>query len=287
MKSLIFLIGFVFCAFPVFAQLTGDSFEEALEQGEAEITAKYLEEDAFAFYENGELQGIHYEIFNRFISWAEREYEIDISVNWEGESESFSRFYNNVNNASGGVFGLGTVTILEERREEVQYTPPYIVNIAVLATHDTVDEVNSWEELSEQFSGMTGVSIPGTTLETRMNNLRDNYLPGLQLVEVDSQVEAMEMINDNPDHFTYVDLAVYWPLREELNLHRHEFADEPGEEFGYIMPLDSDWAEPFTRFFTLGSGFETTSTYRQIIMDHLGQEVHELLRLARRQMHDS
>ncbi len=284
MKTLTLVIGLVFSAVPAFAQLTGDSFEEALDQGEAEITAKYLEEDAFAYYEDGELQGIHYEIFNRFVSWAEQEYGIDITINWEGEGDSFSRFYSNVSEANGGVFGLGTVTILEERREEVQFTPPYIVNIAVLATNEAVPEVENWDEVADEFGDLTGISIPGTTLETRMEYLRDNYLPDLELVEVDSQHEAMEQIDQNPDQFTYVDLAVYWPLQDELDLHRHEFADEPGEEFGYILPVDSDWHEPFDRFFTLGSGFETTTSYREIIMEHLGEEVHQLLQLARRDM---
>ena len=284
MKIITLLTGLLLCATPVLAQFSGDTFEEAQEQGEAEITAHYLEEDAFAYYEGGELQGIHHDIFERFVSWAEQEYGIDITVNWEGEAESFSRFYSNVEESDGGVFGLGTVTILEERRQEVQFTPPYIVNIAVLATHETVPEVDSWDEATEQLNNLTGISIPGTTLETRMEYLQDNYLPDLEFVDVASQHEAMEQIDQNPDQFTYVDLAVYWPLREVLDLQRHEFADEPGEEFGYIMPLDSDWQEPITRFFTLGSGFETTSSYRNIIMEHLGEEVHQMLQLARRDM---
>lgn len=283
MKVVVILTSLVLLAMPVKAQLTGDTFEEALAQGEAEITVSFLEEDAFAFYDNGDLKGIHIEIFQSFVNWAEREYEIDITINWHRETDSFSAFYERVSDGTNGVFGLGTVTILEERKQEVQFTPPFLVNVAVLATHETAPSVNNWDEFRENLQDMQAVNRPGTTVEARIQYLRENYLPGLETVEAGSQTEAMEMINENPDLFSYIDLAVFWPLREELNLQRYEFADEPGEEFGYIMPPDSDWDEPINRFFNLGSGLQTTTLYQNVVIEYLGHEVHELLQLARRQ----
>ncbi len=264
---------------------SGTSFQEALETGQADVTVLYLQEEGFAYYDDeGNLTGIHIDIFEHFATWLRNAKGVDLNINYVSEAESFSRFYQSVQNGDGGVFGLGTVTILERRRSEVAFTPPFLTNIAVLVSNDAVPEIQTLDDIPSSFGTLTGLSIQGTTLEDRMNELRDSYLPELSLRNVESQVEALDLIINDPGVFCYLDLSIYWPaMQQNQPIRRHAAADQASELFGYIMPVDSDWVEPFTEFFNLGSGYRTTTTYRNTLVRHMGVEVTRMLELARRQ----
>lgn len=286
MLALVVMILLYTCGNTLYAQtFSGTTFAEAMETGTADVTVIYLEEDAFAYLDqNGNLTGIHIDIFEHFANWLRNAKNVHLNINYVGESESFSRFYQNVQNGQGGVFGLGTVTILERRRSEVSFTPPFLTNIAVLVSHEDVPEISSTNEIPQVFGDLTGLSIRGTTLEDRMNEMRAAHLPNLQLRDVASQVEALELIANNPQYFCYLDLSIYWPaMQQQRSIRRHPPGDQASELFGYIMPVNSDWVEPFTEFFNLGSGYRATGAYRNTLVRHLGVEVTRMLELARRQ----
>lgn len=281
------LLGMLFAGYGLtHAQnFSGSTYAEALENGAGDITVVYLEEDAFAYMdENGNLSGIHIDIFEHFSNWLRNSKGINLDINYVGEAESFARFYSSIQNAEGGVFGLGTVTILERRKSEVSFSPPFLTNIAVLVTHDDVPEIESMEDMSTAFSDLTGLNITGTTLEDRMRELQESHLPNMPLRNVESQVEALELIVNNPEYFCYLDLSIYWPaMQQGQSIRRHAVGDQASELFGYIMPVDSDWAPVIEEFFNLGSGYRGTATYRNTLVRHLGVEVTRMLELARRQ----
>jgi len=264
---------------------SGDSWSYVQENKTGEVTAVYLEEDAFAYTnENGELTGIEIEIFQQFLNYLKNSRDIKLDVNYVKKSESFGDFYNTVKNSSGGVFGLGTVTILERRKEEVQFTPPWINNVAVLVSHESDPTLESMEELPEVFAGKTAIIIENTTLEDRINELKNQYFPDLQTTSVTSQNAALDLVTEGEgEYFTYLDIAIYWPAQQEGQpVKRHEVGDQASEVFGFIMPKDSDWKPAFEEFFDLGGDYRSNPAYRKILIDHLGPEYTRMLEMARK-----
>ena len=264
---------------------TGDLWSEAKANGSGTITAVYLEEDAFAYTnKQGELTGVEIDIFNQFVNWVKNAKGVVLDVNYVKESESFGDFYESVQQSSGGVFGLGTVTILERRKSEVQFTPPWINNIAVLVTHESVGELGSMDQLASQFEGMTAIAISNTTLEDRIENLKNQYYPGLNVEYVDSQNKALQKVAEGDgSYFTYLDVAIYWPaMQEGAPIRRHAIGDKASEQFGFIMPLSSDWQPIFEEFFTLGGNYRSSAAYRKILVDHLGPEYTKMLEMAQK-----
>lgn len=266
-----------------FAQgLSGDSWANARETGKASITALYLEEEAFAFLDNnGKLTGVEGDIFAHFINWVKNAKGIELEINYVEET-SFVKFYDMIKNSSGGVFGLGSTTILDRRRSEVQFTPPFINNIAVLTSHEDAPDLNSLDEIASKFSGMKAVVADGTTLLGYMQELKEAYFKSLEIEILPSQIAVAEKVASDPNYFAYVDLSIYWPAVSKQNkpIKRQAVGDLSAEQFGFILPLDSDWEPVIKEFFSLGAGYRSSNAYRAVLMKHLGSEVTKMLELA-------
>lgn len=262
--------------------LSGDTWASAQENGSASITAIYLQEDAFAYPDaNGVPTGVEIDIFNQFSNWLKNSKKIMLDVNYVAEP-SFQKFYSTVENGGDGLVGLGTVTILERRKREVQFTPPWINNIAVLVSHQSASDLNSLDNIAKSFAGMKAVVAKGTTLEGYMLQLKANYFPNVPVEYVSSQMEVVQKVASDPNYFAYMDLSIYWPAydKEGMPIKRHEVGDLATETFGFILPLGSDWIEPLNEFFNLGSGYRSNPAYRNILLKHLGGEVTKMLQLA-------
>jgi putative glutamine transport system substrate-binding protein len=281
---LIFFIGcFQFFAEPIFSQpLSGDTWDEVQQNGEGEITLMYYEEDGFAYTnDSGELTGVEIDIFQQFIYYLKNAKGINVDVNYVG-TRDWGKMYNTIKNAEPGLFGIGNVTITEKREQEIDFSDPYLTNIAVMITHESVDNLGSMDAMPNQFSGMTGVVFEGTTHETRMRRIKEQFYPSLGLEFVQSDTEVVNRVAENTNAFGYVDLSIYWLADQQGRpIKRHPVGDQASENFGIIMPEGSDWDEPMNEFFNIGNGYRSTSAYRNILVKHLGAEVTKMLELAR------
>ena len=264
-------------------QLSGDTYANALEAKKAKIVAVYLEEDAFAYKDaNGNVTGLEIDIFNHFANWLKNAKGIELEIEFIGE-KTFATFYTMVQNSSNGVFGLGTVTILDRRKSEIQFSPAFINNIAILATNNTVPTLSSLSALGTEFSSLNGLAAKGTTLEGYLMDVTKNYAPSTKLEYLPSQSEVAEKLAVDSKYFGYMDLSTFWPAvsKQKLPIKRHPAGDLSTETFGFIMPLNSDWEPVMKEFFSLGSGYRSTGMYRSTLMKHLGAEVTKMLELAR------
>lgn len=259
-----------------------DSWQTVESAGSGNITLLYIPSEGFAYYDNdGHLTGVTVEIFRDFIDWIEREYGYVIHARFTG-IESWTDFYNTVKISESGIFGAGNVTITEERRNEIDFSPPYMTNIAVLITHSDTPELSALERMNTEFGHLRALAFEGTLHEERINRFRDEFYPGLGIDYAHSNDEIIETVASGNEYFAYVDVYNYWRAREaRMPLRRHGVGDEPSEQFGYILPLGSDWTPVITRFFEEGEGYLNSRRYRTIMETHLGAELTRLLESAR------
>jgi len=261
---------------------TGISWEELSSAESGEIILYYVASDGFAYFDaDDNLTGVTTEIFHDFVTWIESEYGYDIILH-EKEIESWTDFYNTVKESQSGVFGMGNVTITSGRKEEIDFSPPYMTNIAVLITNDETPELTGITGIAGDFAHLDALVFEGTLHEERINYFRDEFYPELQIDFAHSNNEIIERVASDNEYFAYVDVYNYWRAREAgASLRRHGVADEPAEQFGYILPHNSDWTPIITRFFEEGDGYVNTARYREIMETHLGTELAQLLEEAR------
>lgn len=264
-------------------QLQGDSWQEVQQNGGGEVTLMYYEEDGFAYEnEDGELTGVEIDIFQQFVYYLKNAKDIVLDVNYVG-TRDFSKLYQNVKEGEPGLFGIGNVTITPQREQEIDFSPPYLTNIAVLITHESVSDLSSMDAMPRQFQGMEGVVFKGTTHENRMRRIKQQYYPDLSLTYTNSDAEVVDKVVNDTNAFGYVDLSIYWvATKNGKPIKRHQVGDQASESFGIIMPAGSDWVEPMQEFFNIGRGYRSTSAYRNILVQHLGVEVTQMLEIARK-----
>ena len=263
--------------------LSGDSFATIKARGSGTITLAYFEVESFIYLDDqNRLTGVEPDIFDRFINYVENTQGVSITVNKVAYSEDFPLFYQQVKNGNNGVFGVGTVSILENRKREVQFSPPYINNIVVLVSNSGVPEISSYEEMPSVFSGFKAISIPSTNVAEKVEWVKTNVMPNLDVVTATSHPNALDIITGSDSKsFTFMDLTTFWPaFKAGRPVMRHAFADQSAEEFGFIMPLNSDWKPLIDEFFNLGSGFRSNPAYRAILSKHLGRDFQKMIMLT-------
>lgn len=261
---------------------SGDSFEVVKQRGYGTLTVVYIPAEGFAYIDDrGNLTGVTIDIMEEFREFLDVSMGLDITYNFV-TAERFQQFYSDVKNSQGGVFGLGNVTITEARKLELRFSPPYLTNIAVLITNDSIEELTEMSEIGQKFAGMSGLAFEGTLHQDRIERLISNYIPDTPVEFARSNTEILKALAERSDLFAYIDIYNFWRAVERGKpLRQHAAGDLASERFGIIMPLNSDWQPVITDFFERGVGFRTSSVYRNILEKHLGAELTEKLESAR------
>jgi ABC-type amino acid transport substrate-binding protein len=251
----------------------GDRWAETLETGTGTVTVLYVPAHGWAYQnEDGRLTGVTVEIMRLFTRYLRDRHAVEVSLRFVEESD-WTTFYQRVRGGAGGVFGLGNVTITEARRTELRFSPPYLTNVATLITHADVPELQRLEDLPPTFAGLTALAFAGTLHEERLRRFERQYFPGMTIELVGSNRAILDGV-EGGGYFAYVDVYNYYAARQAgAPLRHHPVADDPAEEFGVIMPLDSDWTWAIADFFAHDGGFRRTAAYRDLLVKHLGEAV--------------
>jgi len=270
------LVSFVIAACSTDPSGSATTWEDAQELGSAELTAWYVPAEGFAYEADGELTGLTVDILRTFAAWVESTHDVTVTLTFT-EEEDWSTFYSTVRVASDGTVGMGNVTITEERREELDFSPPYLENIAVLISHADDPPLEDVDELADRFGDHTLLAFEGTLHEERLRELQSTHAPALDLTFASSNDAIVEAVAEG-GHLAYIDVYNYYRAREAgAPLQRHEVGDDAAEAFGYILPKNSSWTPVMEEFFEADGGFMASSTYRQLLETHLGSEVAHLL----------
>ncbi|MEQ9402953.1 MAG: transporter substrate-binding domain-containing protein [Cyclobacteriaceae bacterium] len=254
------------------AQHSGDSFADAKTKGTATLTYVYEGVEGFSDQtSSGEFKGLLVDIMSRFEEFVSEKHGINITSQYVAvKDKDFSQFLLQVQNGDGGVFGVSPVSIREDRMSILQFSPAYLNNISVLITNKSVPTLASMDRIASDFSGMKAYTVPSTTFDERVQSLKSQGFSSLQISNVPSMYEMVDNVAKDERSFCFADLNYYFDFLQKGNaIKRHPVGDLKGDEWGIIMPLNSDWQPIIADFFN--SGFLKSPEYRQMIIDNLGK----------------
>ena len=260
------------------AVLRGDSWAATQRAGRGTVTlAYYYPLEGFAYLDSdGKVAGVMIELMDQFKSYLKNVRNVDVDYRHVAYDD-FPRFYAAVREGQGGVIGLAGTTITEERKKEVTFGPPFFSSMPVLVTNAAVPDVTSRERIPTEFAGFTALAFRGTTLDALTRRFKAERWPSLAVESVPTFHEITDRLSRDPKAFAFLDLNVFWVQRKAgARIKRHRAADGPHEEFGFTMPLGSDWAAPLADFFASGGGYRNSRAYRQLLIKHLGVDLKEL-----------
>ncbi|RUA33718.1 MAG: serine/threonine protein kinase [Bacteroidetes bacterium] len=273
----VFIISLLCFGFNSQAQYSGDTFKKAKESKTANLTYVYSEAPGFAANIGGQVTGVCVDIMSDFEFFLLDKYGITVNSTMEKQhANNFTDYLGAVKKSSNGVFGLSNTTITAKRKKEYNFSPPYITNIAMLLTNKNVPTLNDISNIGDVFAGKTAITIKGTTNEEQIMKIKSQYFPSLKIEYVNYFDEGMVMIGRDENYFVNVDFTYYLDaIQSNKPIKRHPAGDQTAEEFGILMPKNSDWVKPFNEFLT--ESYRNSPSYRKIIAKHLGPNALRLL----------
>lgn len=259
--------------------LSGDSWAQVKANGVGSITMTYVETPGFVYKSSsGGLTGICIDIMDDFIAYVEKTKGVKLSKKMAGDGSSFKLMYEAARRGKGGVFGLGNITITPKRMKEISFSPPFITNFAILVTRSSIPTLKDMNSIATTFQGMTAYTAKGTLNEKRIMEVKTNYHPNLKVSYASSSPETLEKVLNDKNSFSYLDLAFYLDaIKRKKPIKRHPVGDKGSEEFGFIMPLGSDWQPLMEEFFSANGGYKNSTEYKKILVTHLGTNAVKLL----------
>jgi ABC-type amino acid transport substrate-binding protein len=282
MKKALFSVGLALITFGISAQnYSGDTWLQAKAKGEGTISLAYVETFGFVYKDGDKLTGVCVDIMNDFVKYVNETKGVKLTSNFVGDGSAFKGMYDKVKASSGGVFGLGNITITEERKREVKFSPPFITNLAFLITQNNVANLTKMEDLPTTFGKLTAYTAKGTINEKRINEMKQKYFPAMKILLTANSQETFQKIISDPNAFAYLDLAFYLEaVQQRKPLKRHPIGDKASEQFGFAMPMNSDWYPVLDEFFKANGGYTNSNPYKVILKKHLGEIGVKLLQSA-------
>jgi ABC-type amino acid transport substrate-binding protein len=275
---LILLFSLIFTA--TFSQnYIGDSWSSVKSSKGGSLSLAYVETPSFVYKDkSGNLTGICIDIVNDFVKWVNATKGVNLSTKFVGDGSSFRGMYDKTKAGSGGVFGLGNITITDERKREIKFSPPIITNFAILVTQPSAPTLTKLEDISKSFANFTAYSAKGTLNEKRILELKQKFFPGMKITNTTTSQETLEKIFSDPNSFAYLDLAFYIEaVQMKKPVKRHAVGDKAAEQFAFIMPPNSDWSPVLEEFFSANGGYTNSKEYKTILVKHLGESGVNLL----------
>jgi ABC-type amino acid transport substrate-binding protein len=259
------------------AQLKGDTFAEAKTKKVANVTYLYIDTPGFSEFKSGKGKGLCVDLMAAFAKWLKENEGIELKPTHNAkDDQNFAAFMTTVKESQGGVFGLGNITISEERKKTYTFSPAYITNFSLLVTHKDAPNLQDLAHIGTTFKGMQAVTVPSTVNEKWIKDMKAMHYQNLQIKHVNTSGDVVEVLVSNPKTFANMDFTYYlMAVQKGLPLKRHAASDESTETFGIIMPKNSDWAPVMARFLT--ETYKSSPEYRKILSDNLGPNALKLL----------
>jgi ABC-type amino acid transport substrate-binding protein len=279
MKTILFFILTLVGGSVVAQNYSGDSWANVKATKAGSISLAYVETPSFVYKDkSGNLTGICVDIMNDFVDWVNTNKGVKITTKFVGDGSSFRGMYDKTKASTGGVFGLGNVTITDERRREVKFSPPIITNFAILVTQPSVPTLTKLDDIGKAFASMNAYTAKGTLNEKRIQDLRKQYFPTMKVTTTTTSQETLEKVFADANGFAYLDLAFYIEaVQLKKPVKRHAVGDIAAEQFGIVLPSNSDWFPVMEEFFKAKGGYTNTKEYKTILIKHLGEAGVKLL----------
>ncbi len=268
MKNL-FLWAAICLAATSFAQkYKGDSWAKVKSTGAGTLTVFYYEQPGLIYEEDGKVKGMCADLLTEFANFVQTKYNKKLTINYAGKEPVFTEFLAHAQNTKD-VLGVTNVTITEERKKLLKFTPYFLTNPIVLLTHKDAPAIAGMAEVKEKLAGYSAEIIGGSTHVQHVEKLKKDYLPGLKVTYGPSGSEILKKVTANPKLFTILDFTEYIDAtRKNLPVKKQNVDFGAAEELAFIMSKQSDWDEPWKEFLT--PDFRKSVKYRKMIADNLG-----------------
>lgn len=255
----------------------GDSWAQVKSKGSGVLGVVYYEQPGLIYKaDDGQIKGVCVDILADFSKYVEKQYGKKVNIQYVAREPEFSNFLK-TSTTTQNVVGVSNVSITEERKKTMQFTPPFMTTELALLTHKSAPTIRNLSELSTVFNGFTAQVITGTTHVKYIENIKKQYYPELKVTYAPSSEDVIKNLTSNTKMFSILDFTEYiGVVRKKIPLKRQEIELGNPEPLGFVMSKQTDWGPLFQEFLT--EEYRKSVRYKQIIADNLGSSFLSLVR---------
>ncbi len=270
---LLWIILALFEANNTFGQTSWQEFQQA-KQGE--IVVYYTDVVPFLYKPNaGDSlhQGIEYELFNSFLNFTKQAYGVAPKCRYVYVA-TFGELQSLIQKQPTGTFALGAFSMTDERKNRMQFSPPYMPDVEIMVSSHNLPVVKDTAQFLEQFQHTIGLTLKKTTFEQELLQLRKIQL-NFSIEYADKHDQVYDRIAKEDNLFSFTNLVDYlYRNKTRLSMKRQTLFKTEREGLAIAMPFKSDWQEPMKAFFQTDSFPQIT---KRILQKYIGEDVRELV----------
>lgn len=264
------LLNFLFLFTLGFYASAGDSWSDVLINGEGKIVFYWYPNNVSISDSKDIIDGIEHDLAFAFVEFINERYDVKLEIDWI-ETSSFQQVMDTIREGSGGIFGASSISITPTRQLYLNFTPPYLADVAVLVSSANVPIARTGEEFKEIFGDLTAITIPNTTLNEAILDLAQKQGLDFKIRNVQNSGQIIEQVEKADNTFGYIDLPNFLvAIDQNQGIRRQFFHPIKLKGLGMIYPKNSDWKKPVEEYFT-STQFQLDKN--EIIVKYLGADV--------------
>lgn len=277
MKTKLFFAS-VFFASACFGQkYTGNSWSQVKANG-GTLTVIYYEQPGLIYKDEatGKMKGVCADILDDFTSFVQTKYGKKLEIKYAGKEQVFPNFLS-ITQSTPDILGVTNVTITEERKKILKFTPSFMNNPVVMLTHTGAPNITRLDEVGTVMKDYSAKVISGSTHVKMVEKIKKENAPGLKVTYANSGTEVLKELSSGSKYFTILDFTEYIDAsRRQLPVKRQNINFGGTEELAFIMARQTDWDQPWNEFMTMD--YRKSVRYRKIIVENLGPNFLALLK---------
>jgi len=268
MKKIAFLMSMLLATVCFGQKYKGDSWAKVKASG-GTLTVIYYEQPGLIYKDaTGKMKGVCVDILDDFVKFVKTKYGKDLIVNYAGQEQVFPNFLS-ITQSTPNIMGVTNVTVTEERKKILKFTPSFMSNPVVMLTHKDAPTITTASEIGTVLKDYSAKVISGSTHVKVIEKIKKENAPSLKVTYANSGGEILKELSGGPKFFTVLDFTEYIDAtRRQLPVKRQSINFGGAEELAFIMAKQTDWDQPWNEFMTMD--YRRGVRYRKIIVDNLG-----------------
>src|SRR5258708_17197654 len=254
----------------------GDSWATVNSKGSGTLGVVYYPQPGLIYEDGGKIKGVCTEILNDFVAFVQTKYGKKVTIQYMGAEKDYSDFLK-VCQTTPDILGVTNVTITDERKKILKFTPAFLSNEETLITHKDAPTVESLQKISTALKGYTAKMVVSSVHIKYIEQIKKNYMPSLEYSTGPSGSEILKEISTNPKLFTILDFTEYVDAtRKQLPIKRQNVKVGELQELAFAMSKQTDWDKIWAEFLT--PEYRKSEKYRKVIATNLGGAYLSLLK---------
>lgn len=250
------------------------SWQEAKKNKQANIKIYYYAIDGFVKKSEAGLEGIEYEFMEDFLGFVDETYQIETKREYV-EVDDFPLLYEKGKKGSSGEFFMASFSITPERLKEVKFSPAFIPDIEVMISTNDLPVVKDTAEFIKYFEDAKGLTVRKSTFEATLLDIKENYLPNLEIEYVQTFDEVRQRMEKEDKLFGYTQLVGYLlRKRSGIDMTKQNVFKVSKTGIGILHSKSSDWDEPFNSYIKTQ---RFKNFINQAVRKYLGYDIEDFL----------